>query len=264
MAMFGVGRADEYFSLFRAHPPLLQSIVGASFRIFGESDFTARFIVAMLFGVGSVVPSDPIGRTLCGRVAGLVAAATCAVVPYHVIVSRQVLVDGAKGFFAALSLFLILRWMKTLSPAVLLGVFAAAGLAALSKEVAVLLVPVLLYAQWTEGRWRALKASPTLWAAAVYVLIGALPFPLTRLISQLCNVSSFFVWQISRGPTMATSGSAVCLLQYVTPALIILMAAAITLVARRRPPDRVVIAYVATFLVFFTVWPTKSFPTCFC
>ena len=56
-AMFGVGQADEYFSLFRAHPLLLQSIVGASFRIFGESDFTARFIVAMLFGVGSVVLS---------------------------------------------------------------------------------------------------------------------------------------------------------------------------------------------------------------
>ena len=120
-------------------------------------------------------------------------------VPYHVIVSRQVLVDGAMGFFAALSLFLILRWMNTLSPAVLLGAFAAAGLAALSKEVAVLLVPVLLYAIWTEGRWRALKASPTLWAAAVYVLI-ALPFPLTRLISQSRNASSFFVWQISHEP----------------------------------------------------------------
>ena len=49
-----------------------------------------------------------------------------------------------------------------------------------------------------------------------------------------------------------------------TPALIILMAAGvITLVARRRPPDRVVIAYVATFLVFFTVWPTKLFPYLF-
>ena len=115
-AMFGVGQADEYFSLFRAHPLLLQSIVGASFRVFGQSDFTARFIVAMLFGVGSVVLSYLIGRTLSGRVAGLAAAATCAVMPYHVIVSRQVLVDGAMGFFAALSLFLILRWMKTLSP----------------------------------------------------------------------------------------------------------------------------------------------------
>jgi 4-amino-4-deoxy-L-arabinose transferase-like glycosyltransferase len=242
---------------------LLQSIVGASFRIFGQSDFTARFIVAMLFGVGSVVLSYLIGRTLGGRVAGLAAAATCAVMPYHVIVSRQVLVDGAMGFFAALALFLILRWMKTLSPLVLLGAFAAAGLAALSKEVAILLVPVLLYAIWTEGRWRALSARSTLWAGAVYLLI-ALPFPLTRLISHSRNASSFFVWQFTRDPNHGYEWFGRVFLQYVTPALMILMAAGvICLVVRRRPLDRVVIAYLATFAVFFTVWPTKLFPYLF-
>ncbi len=53
-------------------------------------------------------------------------------------------------------------------------------------------------------------------------------------------------------------------LQYVTPALVILMAAGVFhLVARRRPIDRVVIAYVAVFAVFFTVWPTKLFPYLF-
>ena len=115
----GSGHAAEYFSLFRAHPLLLQSIVGAAFRVFGQSDFAARFVVAMVFGVGSVALTYALGRLVSGAGTALIAAATCALLPYHVIVSRQVLVDTAMGFFAVLSLVLVLRWMRTLSPAAL-------------------------------------------------------------------------------------------------------------------------------------------------
>ena len=221
-AMFRVGHAAEYFSLFRAHPLLLQSIVGAAFRVFGQSDFAARFVVAMVFGVGSVALTYALGRLVSGAGTALVAAATCALLPYHVIVSRQVLVDTAMGFFAVLSLVLVLRWMRTLSPATLIGAFAAAGLATISKEVAVLIVPVLYYAVWHDGGWRGWLRPPVRWATAVYVLI-VLPFPLTRLISQSHNASSFFLWQFNRAPNHDPDWFGRVLLQYVTPAVLILV-----------------------------------------
>ena len=259
-AMFRVGHAADYFSLFRAHPLLLQSIVGATFRVVGQSDFAARFVVVVLFGMGSVLVTYFVGRIIGGAVVGVLAAAACALLPYHVIVSRQVLVDTAMGFFAALSLLLVLRWMRTLSPGALIGAFAAAGLAAISKEVGVLLLPVLYYAVWTEGRWRTLVAPVTRWATAVFVLI-ALPFPLTRLISQSRNASSFFLWQFGRAPNHDPDWFGRVLLQYVTPPVLILVVVGIAaLVATRRPIDRVVLAYVALFALFFTLWPTKLFP----
>ena len=259
-AMFRVGHAAEYFSLFRAHPLLLQSIVGAAFRVFGQSDFAARFVVAMVFGVGSVALTYAVGRLVSGAGTALVAAATCALLPYHVIVSRQVLVDTAMGFFAVLSLVLVLRWMRTLSPAALIGAFAAAGLATISKEVAVLIVPVLYYAVWHDGGWRGWLRPPVRWATAVYALI-VLPFPLTRLISQSHNASSFFLWQFNRVPNHDPDWFGRVLLQYVTPAVLILVViGVVALIARRRPVDRVLLAYVGLFLVFFTAWPTKLFP----
>lgn len=259
-AMFRVGHAADYFSLFRAHPLLLQSIVGATFRLTGQSDFAARLVVVVLFGLGSVVLTYFLGRIVGGAATGVIAAATCALLPYHVIVSRQVLVDTAMGFFAVLSLFLVLRWMRTLSPAALIGAFAAAGLAAISKEVGVLIVPVLYYAVWTDGGWRAVFAPVTRWATAVFVLI-VLPFPLTRLISQSHNASSFFLWQFGRAPNHQPDWFGRVLLQYVTPPMLILVVVgAVAMVATRRPIDRVVIAYVALFAVFFTAWPTKLFP----
>ena len=50
--------------------------------------------------------------------------------------------------------------MRTLSPAALIGAFAAAGLATISKEVAVLIVPVLYYAVWHDGGWRGWLRPP--------------------------------------------------------------------------------------------------------
>jgi 4-amino-4-deoxy-L-arabinose transferase-like glycosyltransferase/putative flippase GtrA len=259
-AMFRVGHAAQYFSLFRAHPLLLQSVVGAVFRMFGQSDFAARFVVAMVFGVGSVALTYLLGRLVSSAGAALIAAATCALLPYHVIVSRQVLVDTAMGFFAVLSLVLVLRWMRTLSPTALIGAFAAAGLATISKEVAVLVVPVLYYAVWHDGGWRAWLKPPVVWATAVYALI-VLPFPLTRLVSQSHNASSFFLWQFNRAPNHQPDWFGRVLLQYVTPAVLILVViGVVALVARRQPVDRVLLAYVGLFAFFFSAWPTKLFP----
>ena len=48
---------------------------------------------------------------LYGRRAGLVAALLLALMPYHVIVTRQVLLDGPMTMFATLTLLLVVRFV---------------------------------------------------------------------------------------------------------------------------------------------------------
>ena len=59
------------------------------------------------------LPHLPLGSLLYGRRAGLVAALLIALMPYHVVVTRQVLLDGPMMFFATLSLYLLARYAAT-------------------------------------------------------------------------------------------------------------------------------------------------------
>ena len=60
--------------------------------------------LSVALGVATVCLVYELGRLLYGRRAGLVAALLLAVMPYHVVVSRQVLLDGPMTFFATLTL----------------------------------------------------------------------------------------------------------------------------------------------------------------
>ncbi|MDQ1717428.1 MAG: hypothetical protein QOE89_1381, partial [Pseudonocardiales bacterium] len=80
------------FPIFRAHPLFLQILL--SFGMHGEvSDWAARAITSSI-GVATVLATYLLGKRLYGTPAGLIAALLLAVMPYHVIVSRQVLLDG--------------------------------------------------------------------------------------------------------------------------------------------------------------------------
>ena len=61
-------------------------------------------MLSVVFGVGTVWAGFWAARSLYSRRVGLIAAAILAVMPYSVIVSRQVLLDGPMVFFATLAL----------------------------------------------------------------------------------------------------------------------------------------------------------------
>ena len=61
-------------------------------------------------GVATVYLVYELGRLLYGRRAGLLAALLMALMPYHVVVTRQVLLDGPMTLFATLTLFLLARF----------------------------------------------------------------------------------------------------------------------------------------------------------
>jgi Dolichyl-phosphate-mannose-protein mannosyltransferase len=71
---------------------------------------------------------------------GLIAALVMALVPYHVLFSRQVLLDGPMTFFATLPLLLLARFESSGRRAWLNAAAAAMGLTLLTNETSILLL----------------------------------------------------------------------------------------------------------------------------
>src|SRR5215468_2843911 len=95
----------DIFPVFRAHPLLFQFVLALLFN-FGVSDLMAR-LLAVAVGVMTVYLVYRLGSLLYGDDAGIIAALIMAVMPYHVVVSRQVLLDGPLVLFTTLTLYLL-------------------------------------------------------------------------------------------------------------------------------------------------------------
>ena len=132
---------------------------------------------------------------------GLIAAAVLALMPYHVIVSRQILLDGPQTFFTTITLCLAdpLRALRPRSS----GCAAAAagmGLSVLAKEPSVIFCGAVyaFFALSPEIRVRPAGAPAVArraWRSR------SLPYPLALLLSgQTGTGGSFLAWQLVRQP----------------------------------------------------------------
>lgn len=263
LAMLGDATLAEHFSLFRAHPLVLQLVVGAAGTALEPSDAIARATVAILFGCGSVVVSYLLAARLCGRRVAVVAALVLAALPYHVIVSRQVMVDAPMGFFMVLCIWLMVRARTGAGDHCVVLAFVALGLATLSKEVAVLgLVPLCINLWQHQGRGSV--HARTTWVGAALFAAVVIPFPATRMINQPKNAGDFVLWQLLRDPNHPPEYFLRVLLQFGGPAFLVLSAVGVWVWSRdRSAPERVLLPWAVTFLVFFNLWPTKLFPYLF-
>ena len=177
-----------YFPVFRAHPLLFQALLSVPYRIDGVSSLTGR-LLSVAFGLGTVWVTYGIGARLYGRRVGVLAALLIAVMPYTVVVSRQILLDGPMAFFAALSLYLLVRFVQTERVAWLYAAAVALGLATLSKETAILLAggAYAFFALTRKARLRLVHAA----VATVLLILTVLPYPISlRLAGRSSTVIS--------------------------------------------------------------------------
>jgi 4-amino-4-deoxy-L-arabinose transferase-like glycosyltransferase len=100
----------SYFSIFRAHPLFFQFIVSMVYQISGVSDIAPRVISAS-FGIATVYVTYLIGNLLYNKKVGLISALIIAMLPYHVIVTRQAMVDVPFSFFFALTLLFVSKYV---------------------------------------------------------------------------------------------------------------------------------------------------------
>ena len=250
--------SSALFAIFRAHPLLLQFLYSISFRLVGVNDITPR-LITVAFGLVGVVLAYATGKMLYGRRAGLIAAVVLALMPYHVIVTRQALLDGPETTLFILSMYLLSRYARDGGSRWFYAAAFATGLTVLAKETAVLIVPVavafMLLAPEIRIGFRRLAVG-----FALFVMAFA-PYPMAIMIGKGTGAAqSFLMWQVLRQPNHTWSFYA-----DVVPGAMGMLVAAVGLVGlvlavrRGRWEDRLMISWIAVPVAFFELWPVKGF-----
>jgi 4-amino-4-deoxy-L-arabinose transferase-like glycosyltransferase len=247
----------EIFPIFRAHPLLFQFVLALLYHG-GVSDLTGR-LLAVAFGLVAVWLVYRAGDLLYGRRVGLVAALLLALMPYHVVVTRQVLLDGPMTTFAALTVYLLARYATTERPGWLYAAGVGLGLIFLAKEVGIVFIPAA-YA------FLALSPSVKVRLRDIAILLGCAavviaPFPLSLLLGGGTEAGKgFLAWQLFR-PSNHPAGFYLVTVPRAMGVLVCL-AAVLALLPRRRQwtwRENLLVVWIVVPLAFFQLWPVKGF-----
>lgn len=249
----------DLFPIFRAHPLLFQFFLALLFS-FGANDLLGR-LAAVAVGLATVFLVFKLGELLYGRRVGLIAALFLALMPYHVIVTRQVLLDGPMALFATLTLYLVARFAQTQLPVWLYAAGAGMGLTFLSKETGIILLSGIYGFLALSPEIRVRIRDLALAMASMVIVIA--PFPLSLMLaggggSQ--TTGQYLVWQLFRRPNHEFTFYPTV----VPPALGLLVIAVALLgvlfVWRARTwREKLLLSWILVPTLFFQIWPVKGF-----
>ena len=183
------------FPVFRAHPLLLPTLLSPLFSS-GTPDLRGRVVVAF-FGVATIFAVYLLGKELYGPKTGILGALVLALMPYHMVVTRQLLLDGPAVLWITLSFWMLARFVRTDRFEWLAASAATLGLGVLTKETSIVLagsvVIFLLVSTEVRRPGRAVTLSLGVLAAATLV------FPLAiKLAGRSSTGQSYLVWQLTR------------------------------------------------------------------
>ena len=256
-AIAGDPALEPLFPAFRAHPLLFQTIVSLGYYL-GDGELFGR-LAAVSLGVGTVYLVFALGSVLYGRAVGLVAGLLLALMPYHVVVTRQVLLDGPMVLWATLALYTLARFVQLTRPAWLYATAAALGLAFLTKETSIVLVgAVYAFLALTPGLRiprRHLAGS----VALLSLLITAYPLSL-MLAGRTERGGGYLAWQLFRRPNHDWGFYPTVV--PVAIGLLVVCGAGLGLwYARRESRWKVtlLLSWIVVPAAFFQLWPVKGF-----
>jgi 4-amino-4-deoxy-L-arabinose transferase-like glycosyltransferase len=247
----------DIFPVFRAHPLLFQFLLALLFN-FGVSDLAAR-LLAVAIGVATVFIVYRLGSLLYGEYAGILAALILAVMPYHVVVSRQVLLDGPMVLCATLTLYLLARYALTGNPICLHAAGIGMGLTFLAKETGLILIGSV-YSFFALSRDIFVRIQDLI-ISFVLMVIMILPFPLSLLLAGGSKVGrQYLIWQLFRRPNHTGDFYLTTVPGQIGILVIILAIAGLFLLWRERTwRERLLLLWIAVPVVFFQIWPTKGY-----
>ena len=258
----GASLADDpalkpFFPTFRAHPLLFQMLLSVGYHL-GIGEIFGRLASAAL-GIATVLIVFRVGAVLYGRKAGLIAALIIALMPYHVVVTRQVLLDGPMVLCATLSLLAVARYASTQRPIWLVTAGAAVGLTALTKEGSLVILGSV-YAFLAVSPEIKVRLRTIALAGAVTIAIVAL-FPMSlRLAGVTRTGENYLAWQMFRRPNhdwLFYPSTVPQAMGWVVVAL-----AVFGLVALRHSftwREKLLLCWIAVPCAFFQLWPVKGF-----
>jgi hypothetical protein len=250
---------SQIFPVFRAHPLLFQFVLAIVYH-YGVSDLTGR-LLAVAIGLATVFLAYALGRLMYGRTAGLVAAAILALMPYHVVVSRQVLLDGPMAFLATLTLYLTAKFATTQRAAWLYAAGGAMGLTFLAKETGIVLLGAVYSFLALRQDIRVRIRDLVIATGAMFLVIA--PFPMSLWLAGgggAERTRQYLVWELFRRPNhdwvfYATS---------VVPSLgllVVALAMGGLVVMRRRLgwQEVLLVSWIIVPVAFFELWPVKGY-----
>jgi hypothetical protein len=248
---------SKFFPTFRAHPLLFQSLLSLGFKL-GWYDLFGR-IVAAVIGLGTVFLAYKLGKLLYGWTAGALAGLFMALMPYHVVVSRQVLLDGPMVLFTTLALYLLARFAITGRTIWLYSAGGAMGLAFLAKETSIVLLGAV-YVFFALSPEIRIRIRQLILAFAVMACVIA-PFPISMAMAGRSQTGGqYLAWQLFRRPNHDFG----FYLQVVPQAMgyLVVLAALLGLFLLRRERswrERLLLAWITVPVFFFQLWPVKGF-----
>jgi hypothetical protein len=245
------------FPVFRAHPLLFQALLSPGFSG-GVSDTGARFL-SVAFGLSTVVIAYLLGKLLYGRKAGLVAAFFLAVMPYHVVVTRQVLLDGPETFFAMVVLYCMARFCGERTPRWLYSAAAVMGLTLLTKESAVILV-LALFVFFVLRREYHIRLRNLLIALVILAAV-VVAYPLSLSLSGRTSTGqNYLVWQLFRRANHGILFYGETVSPAIGPAVIALAAGGLWLLRGQSTwREWLLVCWIVVPLAFFHLWPVKGY-----
>lgn len=258
-AIVGDSTLRPFFPMFRAHPILFQFIVSFGF-LWGVNDLVGR-LFAVAFGLATLLLVYQLGKVLYGRRVGAIAALFLALMPYHVLVTRQMLLDGPLTFCTTLTLYLVARFGSTQRPAWMYAAGAGLALTFLTKETGVILIGAI-YAFLALCPQLRLRIRDIVISMACMAAIVA-TFPLSLALAGgggAKKTQSYLVWQLFRRPNHEWTFYPSTVPFAIGPLLIVAALFGLWLLRRERSWREVLLIWwVVVPAVFFQLWPTKGF-----
>ena len=251
----------QLFPVVRAHPLLMQLLMAPLYRS-GVVDTPGRYVAAA-FGVATVVLVYLIGRVLFDEQVATLGALLLAVMPYHVVVGRQIMLDGPMAFFTTAALLCLAIGAKRHSRAGwLVAAGTAIGLATLTKEPAIIMIgSAFAFICLTSHLWRPVRF-PLAGAGIALLLTFTYPV-LTSLSGGSRSGQSYLLWQLTRQPNHVFAFYPVVVGGAIGFGL--LAVAALGLFAGRFTGRSVtwreglLLAWIVVPFTFFELWPVKGF-----
>jgi hypothetical protein len=193
-----------------------------------------------------------------GPMAGAFAALVLAVMPYDVTISREILLDGPMTFFLTAALLALAAAGRTNDGRYLVAAGAGIGVAALTKEPAVIMVGAgyafvaLTWSLWRPMRW---------WMLAVLLAVGlTASYPLlTGAAGGSASGGSYLVWQLTRQSNHSPAFYPTSVGAAIGFAVLAVAAVGLILFRRWTWRERLLLAWIAVPALFFELWPTKGF-----
>ena len=262
-ALAGVDGFAEKFSVFRAHPLLFQWTLSFFYSI-TFIDVIGRYVAAG-FGLLTIPATYLAGKKLFDHRTGLLAAAFLAVVPYHVVVSRQTLLEAPMALFFVLTIWAYANYReaRSLRWAASVGLFS--GLTFLSKEVGVIIIVMAFMLMAIEGRHRL----------RYYVMMG---FTFVLTISPHLLASRFsgggestggagwadyVIWQTSRPSNHPPGFYLWNMPHYFSIPMLVLLIGGLALLLFERlhenPKGIILVTWFLVPILFFQVWKVKGY-----